>query len=289
MADTGKVLVTGATGNTCSILVPALVEAGVDVRAFVRDEAKAQSLRDMGVEVVIGDLDRPETIGPALEGVDKIYLLTWNGPTQEQQAKNVIQAAQEAGDPHIVRHSMWGSENSRIIQQGLAAEEALKESGLPWTILKPTFFMQNLMLSAQTVAEDGMLYWDLGDAELAMIDIRDVADAAFATLTGSGHQGKSYILTGPEAVSLHDTADAFSDVLNEDVNYVAVPHEASLEAMLDMGFPEWIARGYGELMEGFLEGFAEQPTDDVQQLTGHPPRSIHDFARDFAGVFGGKN
>jgi uncharacterized protein YbjT (DUF2867 family) len=287
MADTGKILVTGATGNTCSILVPALRQADVNVRAFVRDEGKAQGLREMGVEVVTGDLDRPETIGPAVEGVDKIYLLTWNGPTQEQQAINVIQAAQEAGGPHIVRHSMWGSENSRIIQQGLAVEAALKESGLPWTILKPTFFMQNLMLSAQTVAEDGMLYWDLGDAELAMIDIRDVADSAFAALTGSGHEGKNYILTGPEAVSLHDVADVFSDVLDKDVNYVAVPHEASLEMMVGMGFPEWIARGYGELMEGFIEGFAERPTDGVEQLTGRRPRSIEDFARDFAEAFSG--
>lgn len=90
MADTGKVLVTGATGNTCSILIPALRRADVDVRAFVRDEGKAQGLREMGVEVVSGDLDRPETIPPAVEGVDKIYLLTWNGPTQEQQARNVI-------------------------------------------------------------------------------------------------------------------------------------------------------------------------------------------------------
>ncbi|MFW6068949.1 MAG: SDR family oxidoreductase [Chloroflexota bacterium] len=287
MADPGKVLVTGATGNTCSILVPALREAGVDVRAFIRDEAKAQDLRASGVEVVIGDLDQPETIKPAVKGVDKVYLLTWNGPTQEQQAKNVIQAAQEAGSPHIVRHSMWGSENSRIIKQGLAVEEALKASGLPWTILKPTFVMQNLMLAAQTVVENGTIYWDLNDGELAMIDIRDVADAAFATLTESGHEGQSYILTGPEAVSLHDVADELSAVLDKDVMYVAVSHEAALESMVSMGLPEWIARGYGELMDGFIGGFAEEPTEDVEQLTGHPPRSIGDFARDFAGTFGG--
>lgn len=285
MGNTGKVLVTGATGNTGSILVPALREAGVEVRAFVRNEAKAPALRDMGVEVVIGDLDRPETIGPAVGGVDKIYLLTWNGPTQEQQAKDVIRAAQEAGSPHIVRHSMWGSENSRIVQQGQVVDQALKQSGLPWTILKPTFFMQNLMLSAQTVAQDGTLYWDLGDGELAMIDIRDVADSAFAALTGSGHEGKSYILTGPEAVSLHDVADALSDELDKDVNYVAVPHEASYDTMVSMGFPEWIAGGYGELMEGFIQGFAENPSDDVEQLTGRPPRSIEDFVRDFSGAF----
>ncbi|MEJ2303961.1 MAG: NAD(P)H-binding protein, partial [Anaerolineales bacterium] len=161
MANAGKVLVTGATGNTGSLLVPALREAGVDVRALVRDESKAQPLEEIGVEIILGDLDRPETIAPAVDGVDKIYLLTWNGPTQEQQAKNVINAAREAGNPHIVRHSMWGSEKSRIIQQGYRVEQALKSSGLTWTLLKPTFFMQNTMMAAQTIASDGVIYWDM--------------------------------------------------------------------------------------------------------------------------------
>ncbi len=106
MADSGKVLVTGATENTGSALVPALRDAGMDVRAFVRKESKAQPFKELGVEVVVGDLDKPETIGPAVEGVDKIYLLTWNGPTQEQQARNAIQAAVRPGHPHLVRHSM---------------------------------------------------------------------------------------------------------------------------------------------------------------------------------------
>ena len=285
MANTGKILVTGATGNTGSGLVPALRKAGVDVRAFVRDEAKAQPLKGLGVEVVVGDLDRPETIAPAVEGVDKIYLLTWNGPTQAQQAINVIEAAKKAGNPHIVRHSMWGSEKSRIIQQGDQVEAALISSGLPWTLLKPTFFMQNLMMAAQTIASDGMIYWDTGDGKLGMIDLRDIVEAAFAVLTGEGHEGKNYILTGPEAISMHEVASAFSKALGKKVTYVSVPGEASLQSMLSMGFPEWIARGYGELMVGFSQGFADRTTDNVATLTGHPARSIEQFARDYAQVF----
>ncbi len=285
MANTGKVLVTGATGNTGSGLVPALRKAGVDVRAFVRDEAKAQSLKDLGAEIVVGDLDRPETIAPAVEGVDKIYLLTWNGPTQAQQAINVIQAAKKAGNPHVVRHSMWGSEKSRIIQQGDQVEAALISSGLPWTLIKPTFFMQNLMMAAQTIASDGMLYWDTGDGKLGMIDLRDIVESAFAVLTEEGHEGKSYILTGPQAISMHDVANTFSNVLGKKVTYVSVPGEAALQSMLSMGIPEWIARGFGELMVGFSEGFANGTTDNVATLTGHPARSIEQFARDYAQVF----
>jgi uncharacterized protein YbjT (DUF2867 family) len=282
-----KVLVTGATGNTGSGLVPALRDAGVEVRAFVRDESKAQPLKDMDVEIVVGDLDQPETINAAVQGVDKIYLLTWNGPTQAQHAENVIRAAKRAGNPHIVRHSMWGSEKSRIVKQGIQAEEAVKSSGLPWTLLKPTFFMQNTMMAAQTIASDGVIYWDMKDGKLGMIDVRDVVDVALAVLTGSGHEGKSYILTGPEAISFHDVADTFSKVLGREIKYVSVPGEAALESMVSMGVPEWIAQGYVELSEGFSEGFASRTTDHVAALTGHRARSLEQFARDYAQVFGG--
>ncbi len=99
MATTGKVLVTGATGNTGPGLVSALCAAGVDVRVLVRDEAKARPLQAMGAEVVLGDLDRPETLEPAIAGVAKVYLLTWNGPTQAQQVHDFIRAAKRVGAP----------------------------------------------------------------------------------------------------------------------------------------------------------------------------------------------
>ena len=230
-----KVLVTGATGNTGSLLVPALLRENVDVRIFVRDEAKAKPLKDLGAEVVTGDLDKPETILPALNNVDKIYLLTWNGETQLQQAENVLNAVKEAGgNSHIVRHSMWGPDNSRIIKQGYKIEEMIKSSGLPWTILKPTFYMQNTMMAAQTISSDGMIYWDMKDGKLGMIDVRDIADSAFAVITGEGYEGKSYILTGPDAISFNDIAKTFSTVLDKEVKYVNVPGEASLQAMTGM-------------------------------------------------------
>jgi len=284
-----KVLVTGATGNTGSLLVPALLRAGVDVRILVRDEAKAKPLKDLGAEVVLGDLDKPETILPAVKNVDKIYLLTWNGETQLQQAINVIDAAKKSGNPHIVRHSMWGSENSRIIKQGYKIEEILKESGLPWTILKPTFYMQNTMMAAQTISSDGVIYWDMKDGKLGMIDVRDIADAAFAVITGKGHEGKEYILTGPEAISFNDVAKIFSNVLDTEIKYVSVPGEAALQSMVGMGLPEWIAKGYVELSEGFSENFANSTTRNVEILTGHPSRSFEQFASDFARVFDNKH
>ena len=119
-----------------------------------------------------------------------------------------------------------------------------------------------------------------------MVDVRDAEDAAVAILTGSGHEGKTYVLTGPAAISFHDVASAFSKVLGKEVQYVNVPREALIESMLGMGLPEWTANGYAELMEGFIEGFAETTTDTVKQLPGHSARSFETFAHDFAQVFG---
>jgi len=283
-----KVLVTGATGNTGSLLVPALLKAGVDVRVFVRNEAKAKPLKDLGAEVVSGDLDEPGTILPAVKNVDKIYLLTWNGGTQLKQAENVINAAKYEGVPYIVRHSMWGPENSRIIKQGDKIEEMIKSSGLQWTLLKPTFYMQNTMMAAQTISSDGVIYWDMKDGRLGMIDVRDIADSALAVITGEGHEGKSYILTGPGAISFNDVASTFSRVLDKEVKYVNVPGEAALQSMTRMGVPQWIAEGYVELSEGFSKNFANSTTENVKILTGHSARSFEQFAKDFAQVFSSK-
>ena len=283
------ILITGATGNVASLLIPALRQAGQEVRALVHDVSKARPLKDLGVEVVIGDMERPETLGTAVAGVDKIYLITSNGPTGAQQAKNVILAAKGAGKPTIVRQSGYGTSKSRIIQHHEEIERDLEHSGLAYTLVKPTFFMQNTMMAAETVASDGVLYMPMKDGRLGMIDVRDVAEVALKVLTSAGHDGKSYILTGPASISFQDVAGGLSKALDKEVSYIDVPLETARQAMVAMGLPEWIADGFVELFEGFSEGFADMTTSNVEQLTGHPARSFEAFARDFAEAFGGIN
>lgn len=281
-----KTLVTAATGNTCSILIPELIKAGQEVRAFVRNEEKAQDLKKAGAEIYVGDLDRPETIEGALEGIDQVYLCTWNGPTASSQGINVINAIKKAGiRPFVVRHSAFGSKGSRLIQQIDEVDKALQESGLPWASIKPTFFMQNLMMAKSTLQSDGSIYWDWDEGKAGMIDIRDVADSALGALTGKASENHEYVLTGPASISMQDVADSFHKALGKPVNYVPVPHEASKEAMMGMGFPEFIVDGYIELNEGFKNGFADVSNSNVEKLSGHPARSIDEFTQDFKGYF----
>ena len=283
-----KTLVIGATGNTCSILVPALINAGQEVRAFVRNEEKAQGLKEAGAEIYVGDLDRPETIDDALRGIDQVYLCTWNGPTASSQGINVINAIKKAGtNPFVVRHSAFGAKESRLIQQIDEVDKALRESGLRWTSIKPTFFMQNLMMAIPSIQGEGNIYWDWDDGKVGMIDVRDVADSALGALTGKAEEGKEYVLTGPNSVSMSEVASSFTNTLGKQVNYIPVPHEASKEAMMGMGFPEFIVDGYIELNEGFTNGYADTSNGNVEKLAGHAARSIDDFTRDFKGYFAG--
>jgi uncharacterized protein YbjT (DUF2867 family) len=287
MGDSRKILVTGATGNIGSLLIPQIVESGAGVRAFVRDAAKGDALSQQGIDVIKGDLNDPESLALAVDGVDTVFTVLFNGPDAVAHGRNIISAAKKAGVRRIVKISGHGSSKSRIIADHDVLDAELVQSGLSYTIVKPTFFMQNAMMAAQTIASDGVFYLPLGDGRLGMIDIRDVADAAHAVLTSDGHDGQTYVLTGPTSVSMNDLAKAFSSALNREVSYVAVPPEAARESMLGMGLPEWTVDGFIELMVEFARNWGDGVTDNVERLTGHEARTIDRFAEDFAEVFGG--
>jgi uncharacterized protein YbjT (DUF2867 family) len=118
-------------------------------------------LKDAGAEIYVGDLDRGDTIDGALEGIEKVYLCTWNGPSASAQGKNIVEAIKRAGTkPFVVRHSAYGAPGSRLIQQINEVDKTLQESGVPWASLKPTIFMQNMMMASQSIQNGGQIYWD---------------------------------------------------------------------------------------------------------------------------------
>ncbi len=287
----GKILVTGATGNVGSLLIPNLTSLGADVRALVRDESKAQGLKDAGVEIVVGDLDKPDTLDAAFRGVDKVFLITPPNPNQVIQAENGIHAAKRAGNPFLVRLSAGAIRDMPgdlplIAAQHAETDKTVKASGLPYSLLQAHFFMQNTMMSAQTVASDGAVYIPFNDGKIGMIDVRDIVDVAVKVLTEDGHEGKSYNLTGPASISFHDVAAALSKALGNQVNYANVPLEAAREGMIGMGMSEWFADAMVGVYQT-LRRYGDFTTPDVGNVTGHPARSYETFARDFAQVFGG--
>jgi uncharacterized protein YbjT (DUF2867 family) len=291
MADAGKILITGATGNVGSAVLDNLGTTDVGLRALAHDESKARSLRDRGVEAVVGDFLEPETLSPALEGVGTVLLVTPIHPEQVTQASNVIKAAKESGnDLRIVRlsvHQAFHQAPARNSRQHAEIEDELASSGLPYTLLRPTTFMQNTLMAARTVASEGRIYQPFKDGRLGMIDARDIGEVAAKVLAEEGHEGKVYTLTGPAAISFYDVAQALSEVLGKEVSYVPIPLEKAKEAMLDMGLSEWRADVLIEYAKAHSEGYSDFTTKDVERLTGHPATSYKEFATDFAGVFRG--
>jgi len=285
------ILVTGATGNTGSGLVPTLLAAGARVRALVHSAGKAEALRKQGAEVVVADLGDPRTLDAAVVGVDRIYLCLFNGPEQANHGRNLIAAARESGRPHVVHHAASGSDRSRIIRDVNAVESALRASGLPWTILRPTFYLQNTMMAIPTVQSHGAIYLPMKQGRMAMTDVRDIVEVAAHVLLspeGTGmraHEGKTYTLTTPESFTLAEFAGALGAALGKPVNYVDVPISAARESMVGMGIDPWVVDGYMELFEGFADNWGDKTSDDTRKLLGRPARGYREFVADYKGAF----
>jgi uncharacterized protein YbjT (DUF2867 family) len=291
MADSGKILVTGATGNVASAVLDNLGTTDGNLRALAHDDSKAQSIKDRGVEAVVGDFLEPETLVPTLQGVSTVLLITPIHPEQVTQASNVINAAKESGnDPRIVRLSVHQASHEappRNSRQHAQIEDELRSSGLPYTLLQPTTFMQNTLATARTVASEGRIYQPFKDGKLGMIDARDIGEVAAKVLTEEGHEGKVYTLTGPAAISFYEVAEALSEVLGKEVRYVKISLEDAKRAMLNMGLSEWRADVLIEYAKAHSEGYSNFTTEDVEQLTGHRATSYKEFATDFERVFRG--
>jgi uncharacterized protein YbjT (DUF2867 family) len=166
-------------------------------------------------------------------------------------------------------------------------EDALASSGLPYTVLRPQSFMQNTLMAASTVATQGKIYQPMKDGRLGMIDARDISAVAARVLTEEGHDGQTYTLTGPAAISFHDVARILSGILGREVSYLSVSVEKAKETMLARGLSEWVADTLTEYANAHSAGYSDWTTDDVERLTDHPATPYQQFAKDFAPVFRG--
>jgi len=286
----GKILVVGATGNVGGGVLAKLAAEDVDVRGLARTDEGAKAVRAAGAEAAVGDLTDPTSLDRAFDEIDVAVVVTRGLENQVEMAANAIEAARQAGVGRIVRSSAFVPEpalDTILGRQHHEIDQLVQDSGVPYTIVKPTFFMQNIMGAVQTVADDGVMYWPFGDGRAGMVDVRDVVDVEAAVAASSGHEGITYTLTGPASISMHEVAAAFTAALGRQVGYVNVPVEAAVESMVAMGMPQFSADAFGELFVNFAGNGADRVTNDVDKVTGRPARSIDDFARDFAGMFGG--
>ena len=273
------IMVTGSTGNIGSPLVKNLVRAGARVRALVRDPAKESeqvtSMRAGGVEVIAGDLGDPSTLADALAGVEAAFLLTPVSRDQVMWKSNLIHAAKRADVQRIVNLSVAGAAPDSPLILGRwhwESEKELEASGMNWTHLRPYDLARyNTKLFLATASNQGAFYSTVGDGKVAMVDEEDVAAVAAEALMNPSHVGKTYMLTGPEALSYAQIAALMSDLMGRSVRYIDVTNEQAKTAMLGMGLPEWIADFINDLRGMERQGGASTISPDVQRVTGRPP------------------
>jgi uncharacterized protein YbjT (DUF2867 family) len=277
------ILVTGATGNVGAHVVRGLAARGVPVRAFVRDAGKAARALGPDVELAVGQFADRRSLDRALDGVDRLFLACGNVPGQTDFERAAIDAAADAGVARVVKLSGpdAGVDSPLIFERWHGEiEQHLSESGLPRVLLRPRTYLTNLLAYARSVAQAGMLFAPAGEARISFVDPRDVASVAVETLTGAGHEGSIYTLTGPEAITFERIAAEMAAAIGRPVTYVNVGDEDARQAMVSDGLPPMVADAIVGIFAAQRGGSMADTTDTVRVLTGREPRGITAFARE---------
>ncbi|NRF68910.1 NmrA family NAD(P)-binding protein [Aquincola sp. S2] len=280
-----RILVTGATGHIGRELVRRLQQQRADCAVLVSPSGRTVP----GVLGVEADFADPASLARAFKGFDTLFLLLPLVPEKLALARNAVNAARAAGVRHIVRSSAAGADAGSPVAiarlQG-QIDELVQTSGLGWTLLRPSFFMQNWVNYHGEQLKAGAWHAPTGNGAIGVIDVRDIADSAAAVLADpAAHAGRSYTLTGAEALSNAQQLAAISEAAGRRIDYVDVPESAAEAAMLGMGMPAPVIEWFMSLHHVVKQGWAAGLSDDVQALTGHAPRRFLDFVAENAGAF----
>ena len=279
------ILITGASGNVGKEVLKQIAQTEAQVRAAFQSVSKAAGAPS-GVEIVAVDYQQPESLRAALKSVDRVFLVgppISQLPTLECKAMDVISHSDVR---QVVKLSAMGGREAIFTRQHAESEAYIQSSGVPYTFLRPNGFMQNTVnYNAAIINAQNAFYGSEGDGRVSQIDIRDVAAVAVKALTEHGHVGKTYTLTGPEALMNSEIAQILSDELGREIRYIDLPPAQLKEALLSAGVPEWNADALLDLQRLYREGKAETVTRDVEQILGRKPIGFAQFARDYRYAF----
>lgn len=290
----GEILVTGANGLAGSAVIREFVRSGHPVRALVRDRARARSLEAFpSVEVVEGDMLRPETLTEALAGVEHALLISSSNQQMVETQSTFIDAAVRSSVRHIVKFSglsaadvgtpfVFGSMHAEI-------ESYLERSGLAWTHLRPSQFATEYLREVPTILAHSALFLPLQDAKLVPVDVADIAKAAYLLLTTPGHEGRTYAMSGPAALSMADVAEQISAAVGKTVRYVSISREERKQVLLSAGVPAFFVDALDVQAGERLKGTEATVHADTHTALGIPATTFADFARRNAGAFLGES
>jgi uncharacterized protein YbjT (DUF2867 family) len=285
-------LLTGATGSSGSFIVNEFVQRREAVRILVRDRKTVAELGKVPtVEIVEGDMSKQSSLGPALDGVDRVLMISAPVMNMVETQNTFIDASKAAGVRHLIKFSGLDARPETPFPFGRMhkeIEEHLEKSGLAWTHLRPTGFMQEYLREVPSVIGEAALYLALGDARLNPVDLVDVAKVAFSLLRDGGHEGEIVAMTGPEALTMAEVADRISRAIGKTVRYVPISPAQRRQALIANGVPVEIADALDEQVKDRLKGGLESQVDlSTHRLFNVKPTTFMEFAQRNATAFRG--
>ncbi len=283
-------LILGASGQVGVPLTEQLGRSGVPFRAVVRSDAAAVRISDLGGEPVFGDVQRPETIAEHTDGISKMFLLTPGAADQLEVQNRLVDMAKRCDIPSVVKLSVYTAEEDSpcsLSRWHWQNDDYLKASGVGWTILYPHTFMQSIALQfAGSIRDHDQMSAAVGpDKRISMVDARDVADVAAAILSTDGHDGRDYLITGPEGLTYADCARKLSAALGRHISYVETSPEEARAKLASGGLPDWLAEALVALFTLYDTGKLDPITEVTSVLAGHRARSFDDFLTDRLSLF----
>jgi len=291
-----RILVTGASGTVGSEVINQLSSDIVDVniRAAAHSiESVKKVTKSESVEPIQIDYNNPDTLKDALKEVDRVFLLTpFQSDMVELSSKFLKEITNSGNIKQIVKLSVMGADSepgiigSRLHRQ---VEKMIEESRIPFTFLRPNFFMQNFVtFFSRSIMEQGAFYLPAGDGKVSFVDVRDIAAVAVQSLTKNNdgrHNGKAYTITGPEAISYDDVARILSEQVGKKISYVDISEDDARKGMKETGSDEWTINYMIELFDIIRKGYLSQVSSVVDDVTGKRPTTMSQFAKDNSKVF----
>jgi uncharacterized protein YbjT (DUF2867 family) len=281
------ILVTGASGTVGKAVLNEVARSGTEHKAMYRSAGEAAKA-PAGTQTVIADFAKKETLAAALRDVDSVYLVCSPIPDLVQLESNMIEACLAAGVKHIVLNSALGAGDhpKSFPSWHRKVEDKLKGTEIPFTILRPNSFHQNVVTYfAPSIRAQGVFYSSMGNARTSYLDVRDIAVVAAKALAGGEHCDKTYELNGPEALTYAELAEKISKYAGRPAQYVDIPSEAQRKAMLDQGMPAWQVDALLDLQEYYTSGKGATVDQLLPKLLGRPPITLDRFLTEFAADF----
>lgn len=282
-----SILIFGATGNTGTVIVGKLKEEKENFSIFAENLDSASKLGLREDQVYVGSFDDKDSLINAMKGISRIYLLMPIHPDTITWTKNVLHAAKEAGVDCIVKQSGFRAPKnakSQVIRDHAQTDELIKNSGLDFTILQCNSFMQNMYGNLPTINNEGKFYLPLGSSLQSIVDIGDVASVAVQVLREPGHEGMTYALSGPEALSSAKQASIISDISGKKIQYVATLKDDTEKTLKSYGMDDWMAENLSETLAWFTDPLYAEVTNDIERILGRKPRSFSEFAKELSAA-----